>query len=70
MHINLLHPTLMWLTRTALLFSLYLLAQSALLAAVPVAILEFELKDLTLMPGGTKELERTASLKPLLTGFG
>ncbi len=63
---TILYPTRMWLPRTVLLISLYLLAQSPLLAAVSVAIFEFELKDLTLMPGGTKELERTASLKPLL----
>jgi hypothetical protein len=66
MRIEILYPTRVWLPRTALLISLYVLAQSPLLAAVTVAIFEFELKDLTLMPGGTKELERTASLKPLL----
>ena len=35
-------------------------------AAVPVAILDFELLDLTLLPDGADELKRTASLKPLL----
>ena len=33
---------------------------------VPIAVLEFELNDLTLDPGNTAERERTASIKPLL----
>jgi hypothetical protein len=31
-----------------------------------IAVLEFELNDLTLDPGNSAELERTASIKPLL----
>ena len=33
---------------------------------VPMAILDFELNDLTLSPNNPDELERTASIKPLL----
>ncbi len=41
--------------------------QSALsLAAARIAILDFELKDLTLAPGIPAEIQRTASIKPLL----
>lgn len=36
------------------------------IADTRVAILEFELKDLTLRPGTDQEVERTASIKPLL----
>ncbi len=60
------HHCCMRLPRAAILISLYLLVQSPVLAAVPIAILEFELKDLTLMPASAEELERTSSLKPLL----
>ena len=35
-------------------------------AAPRIAILDFELKDLTLAPGIPSEIERTASIKPLL----
>jgi hypothetical protein len=36
-------------------------------ASMPsIAVLEFELKDLTLKPGVPAEIERTASIKPLL----
>lgn len=44
---------------------LYLLSLSAL-AETRIAILDFELKDLTLAPGIPTELQRTASIKPLL----
>lgn len=37
-------------------------------AAPRIAILDFELKDLTLAPGVPAEIERTASIKPLLEG--
>lgn len=41
--------------------------QNLCLAAAPrIAILDFELKDLTLAPGIPAEIERTASIKPLL----
>lgn len=36
-------------------------------AETKIAILDFELKDLTLAPGIPAEIERTASIKPLLT---
>ena len=64
--ISILTRCCMWWPRTALLLALCLLAQGQLLAAVPVAILEFELKDLTPLPAGAAEQQRTASLKPLL----
>jgi hypothetical protein len=35
-------------------------------AAPKIAILDFELKDLTLKPGIPEEIERTASIKPML----
>jgi hypothetical protein len=41
-------------------------ASFAPLAATQIAILDFELKDLTLAPGVPAEIERTASIKPLL----
>lgn len=37
-------------------------------AAPRIAVLDFELKDLTLAPGIPAEVERTASIKPLLEG--
>lgn len=37
-------------------------------AAPSVAVLEFELKDLTLKPGVPAEIKRTTSIKPLLEG--
>jgi hypothetical protein len=44
-----------------------LLLISLKLAAAPrIAILDFELKDLTLAPGIAAEIKRTASIKPLL----
>jgi len=33
-----------------------------------IAVLEFELKDLTLKPGVPAEVKRTAAIKPLLEG--
>ena len=39
-----------------------------LYATPRIAVLEFELKDLTLKPGVPAEIERTASIKPLLEG--
>jgi hypothetical protein len=33
-----------------------------------IAVLEFELKDLTMKPGVPAEIKRTASIKPLLEG--
>ena len=42
------------------------LVSSITLAETRIAILEFELKDLTLAPRIPSEIERTASIKPLL----
>ena len=42
------------------------LVNSITLAETRIAILEFELKDLTLAPRIPSEIERTASIKPLL----
>lgn len=66
MHTDLRCSSRRWIARTAILFSLYLLTQGPLLAAVPIVILEFELKDLTPIATDATELKRTASLKPLL----
>jgi len=49
------------------LLCLWLLIQSFSLAAeTRIAILDFELKDLTLAPGVPDEIQRTAAIKPLL----
>lgn len=46
---------------------LYLcLASADVVAQTRIAILDFELKDLTLKPGIPQEVERTASVKPML----
>lgn len=48
---------------------LFLCLVSINLHATPsIAVLEFELKDLTLKPGVPEEIRRTASIKPLLEG--
>lgn len=47
------------------LIGLWLLLGEAF-AAPKIAVLEFELKDMTLAPGIPAEIERTASIKPLL----
>lgn len=44
------------------------LATGTALAETRIAILEFELKDLTLAPGIPVEIQRTASIQPLLAG--
>lgn len=49
-----------------LLFLLLALNTLAAAAETRIAILDFELKDLTLKPGTTQERARTASIKPLL----
>lgn len=49
--------------------ALFFSALSHQLSAAPrIAILDFELKDLTLAPGIPAEIKRTASIKPLLEG--
>lgn len=54
-------------SRSLIFFLLSILSFNAL--AVPsIAILDFELKDLTLAPGVPAEIKRTASIKPLLEG--
>jgi hypothetical protein len=50
----------------AILSLLLCLASVNLYASPSIAVLEFELKDLTLKPGIPAEIKRTASLKPLL----
>ncbi|OQW78712.1 MAG: DUF2380 domain-containing protein [Proteobacteria bacterium ST_bin11] len=55
------------MTRKTLLSSLLLsLLSFSSLAETRIAVLDFELKDLTLAPGIPAELQRTASIKPLL----
>lgn len=56
---------LIWVCRV---FSVILLScfNVSALAETRIAILEFELKDLTLAPRIPSEIERTASIKPLL----
>ena len=48
------------------LLIIFLLLASSAHADVRIAILDFELKDMTLMPGTEAEVERTASVAPLL----
>jgi hypothetical protein len=52
---------------TGWVVGLWLLFGEAL-AAPKIAVLDFELKDMTLAPGIPSEIERTASIKPLLEG--
>jgi anti-sigma factor ChrR (cupin superfamily) len=50
-------------------FLLYLMSINLHAASMPsIAVLEFDLKDLTLKPGVPAEINRTASIKPLLEG--
>lgn len=52
---------------TNAIFLLLLCLYSANVTAQPrIAILDFELRDLTLKPGILQEVERTASVKPML----
>lgn len=45
----------------------YLLSTDSVFAdGVPIAVLDFELNDLTLIPNTSDELKRTVSIKPLL----
>ena len=53
-------PRFAWLLLTVVSINLQ--------AAPSIAVLEFELKDLTLKPGVPAEIKRTASIKPLLEG--
>jgi hypothetical protein len=54
------------LTIVALCFISVLFSRSVF-AEVRIALLDFELKDVTLLPNRPEEIERTASIKPLLT---
>ncbi len=53
-------PLVLCLTFSLLCFGTFVHAETR------IAVLDFELKDLTLKPGTADELKRTASLKPLL----
>ena len=50
----------------AALFCLCLVLPAAAREGVAIAVLDFELNDLTLLPRTPEELERTASIRPLL----
>ena len=54
-----------WRSRQLMLGILCLISFSSF-AETKIAILDFELKDLTMLPRTAEELERTASIKPLL----
>ncbi len=51
----------------SMLFFLLVLFSHSVYAEVRVAILNFELKDVTYLPNRPEEIERTASIKPLLS---
>lgn len=51
---------------TILSATLLCLISATIFADTKIAILDFELKDLTLIPGISAEMKRTASIKPLL----
>ncbi|MGQ4810448.1 hypothetical protein NKDENANG_03916 [Candidatus Entotheonellaceae bacterium PAL068K] len=48
---------------------LYVFSSYSALADTRIAVLHFELKDMTLLPQTSEELERTALMKPLLEKF-
>lgn len=54
------------LTIVALCF-ISMLFSGSVFAEVRIALLDFELKDVTLLPNRPEEIERTASIKPFLT---
>ena len=54
------------LTIIALCF-ISMLFSGSVFAEVRITLLDFELKDVTLLPNRPEEIERTASIKPLLT---
>jgi len=56
------------MTKRHIVFLLLCLVSINLYATPSIAVLEFELKDLTLKPGVPAEIKRTASIKPLLEG--
>jgi hypothetical protein len=56
------------MTKHKMVFFLLCLVSVNLYATPSIAVLEYELKDLTLKPGVPAEIKRTASIKPLLEG--
>lgn len=54
------------MSRCLIVLFLFCWQGSIALAATRIAVLDFELKDLTLAPGIPAEIQRTASIKPLL----
>jgi predicted MPP superfamily phosphohydrolase len=52
--------------KIASLLLLFVLSIASLHAETRIAVLDFELKDLTMKPGIPEEVARTASIKPLL----
>lgn len=56
------------MTKHKMVFFLLCLVSINLHAAPSIAVLAFELKDLTLKPAVPAEIKRTASIKPLLEG--
>ncbi|MEQ1546569.1 DUF2380 domain-containing protein [Methyloglobulus sp.] len=51
---------------TLIIALLFCLSSGNVTAQSRIAVLDFELKDLTLKPGVPEEIERTASVKPML----
>jgi len=56
------------MTKHQIVVLLLCLISVNLYAAPSIAVLKFELKDVTLKPGVPAEIKRTASIKPLLEG--
>lgn len=52
--------------RLGLIGMLLVALQSTVSSETRIAVLDFQLNDLTLLPGNQKELERTASIGPML----
>jgi hypothetical protein len=56
----------MYRSLLSVIASIFLAASAQAAPGDRIAVLEFELNDLTLDPGNSVELERTASIKPML----
>ncbi|MGR8981335.1 MAG: DUF2380 domain-containing protein [Gammaproteobacteria bacterium] len=54
------------LTSTGIILSMLFLASSIAQAATRIAVLNFELNDITSLPNTPEEQERTAAIRPLL----
>jgi hypothetical protein len=52
---------------SSMLLFILVMFNNSVYAEVRVAILDFELKDLTYLPNRPEEIQRVASIKPLLT---